>query len=321
METMFAPSSKNHLSTPKATSGVWYNLKRYKSYYIMAALPLLYFIVYKYLPMFGLCIAFQDYVPWVGIQGSEWIGLEHFKSFFTSPYFGRLLGNSFAISLLKILFSFPMPFFFALLLNEVRNTRFKKTIQTISYLPHFFSWVILGGLVFNLTNLTYGVVPRIMEWMGMEPFSLLMQPELFRPIVVSTTIWREVGWGAIVYIAALSGVDQEMYEAAVIDGAGKWKQLIHITIPSILHFFVMMLIMRMGSVLGNDFEQILVLMNENGVLFEVGDVFETYVLRAGIGQGNFSYATAVGMFQSVVGLVFVLVSNFLIKKSGQEGLF
>lgn len=201
-----APPAAGAPPTRRRT-GLLYNLKRYKSYYIMALFPLAYFIVYKYVPMLGLCIAFQDYVPWLGIGGSEWIGPENFKSFFGSPYFGRLLRNSFAINFLKILFSFPMPFFFALLLNEVRSARFKKVAQTISYLPHFFSWVILGGLVFNLTNLTYGALPRVMQVFGIEPFSLLMNPDCFRPLVVITTIWREVGWGAIVYIAALAGVD------------------------------------------------------------------------------------------------------------------
>ena len=203
----------------------------------------------------------------------------------------------------------------------MRAPLFKKAIQTVSYLPHFFSWVILGGLIFNLTNMNYGVVPKIMQSLGMKPVSVLMEPSLFRPMLIITTIWREMGWGAIVYTAALAGVDTQLYEAAYIDGAGKWKQLIHITIPSILPFFTMMLIMRMGSILGNDFEQILVLMNENGILFEVGDVFETFVLRSGIKQGNFSYATAAGLFQSVVGLVFVVLSNAIIKKTGQEGLF
>lgn len=287
----------------------------------MALPALIYFLVYRYAPLLGLAVAFQDYIPWYGIARSEWVGLKNFELFFSSPYFGRLLKNAFIINMLKILFSFPAPFVFALLLNEIRRLHFKKLVQTISYLPHFFSWVILGGLIFNLTNMNYGVVPKVMEALGTKPFSILMDPSCFRPLLVITTIWREMGWNAIVYIAALAGVDMEMYEASYIDGAGKWQQLIHITIPSILPFFVMMFIMRMGSILGNDFEQILVLMNENGVLFEVGDVFETFVLRAGIKQGNFSYATAAGLFQSVVGFVFVMGSNFLIKKTGQEGLF
>jgi putative aldouronate transport system permease protein len=298
-----------------------HNLSTYKPYYLLMLPGILYFIIYKYIPMFGIIIAFEDYVPWYGFIKSQWVGLKNFEMFFKSEYFFRLIRNSFVISGLKIIFSFPAPFIFALLLNELRHDRFKKVVQTVSYLPHFFSWVILGGLMYNFFNLNYGIFPKIMARLGIEPFSVLMTPELFRPLLVISTIWKEMGWGAIVYLAALAGIDQQMYEAAIIDGANRWKQMLHITIPSIMPFFIMMFIIRLGKIIGNDFEQILILMNENGILFEVGDVFETFVYRCGIQQGNFSYATAVGLFQGIVGLLFVLGSNYIIKKMGYEGIW
>ncbi len=296
-------------------------MKKYKYYYLLMLPGILYFIIYKYIPMFGIVIAFKDYVPWYGFINSEWVGFKNFNMFFSSVYFWRLLRNAFVINGLKIIFSFPLQLIFALLLNEVLHLKYKKIVQTVSYLPHFFSWVVLGGLMFNLFNTNYGVIPKVMESIGMQPVSLLMSPGLFRPLLVITAAWRYMGWGAIVYIAALAGIDPNLYEAAVIDGANKWKQMIHVTLPSIIPLFIIMFIMRLGQVLGNDFQQILVLMNENGVLFEVGDVFETFVYRIGIQQGNFSYASAVGLFQGIVGFVFVVSTNYAVKKMGQDSLW
>ena len=280
---------------------------------------IIYFVIFKYVPMAGLVISFQNYSPYLGILGSEWVGLEHFKTFFMNPDFKMLLVNTFSISILNLVFFFPMPIILALLLNEIKNKFMKKSIQTMIYIPHFISMVIVASITFTLLNTDSGVINQIIYSLTGNKLEFLSDPKYFRWIIVIQNIWKETGWGMIIFLAALAGVDTQLYEAAQVDGAGKLRQVWHVTLPTIKSTIIIMLIMKVGTLLNTGFEQIFLM--KNSLNSSVAEVFDTYVYTLGITQGAFSYSTAVGMFKSVVATVMVLTTNWICKKCGETGLY
>lgn len=287
--------------------------------YIFLIPGMLQIIIFDYIPMYGIIIAFKNFSFVKGIWGSEWIGFKNFQYLFQSKDFFMILGNSLTFSILRLLWGFPAPILLALMLNEIGNVKYKRTIQTALYLPHFISWVVVAGMIINILSPTYGVINHSIKFFGGQAIPFLQKPEFFRTIVISAEIWKGAGWGTIIYLAAMAGIDSEMYEAALIDGASRIQRIVYITIPSIMSTVVVVLILRMGSVLRNGFEQIFLLYNP--MVYDVADVFETYTYRVGIMEGRFSYSTAVGIFQSVVGLVLIYTSNKLAKKVGEGRLW
>ena len=293
-----------------------FKLNKYKYLLILPVLIVL--ILFSYKPMYGLIIAFKNFRPRLGIAGSKWVGFQNFQSLFGDVYFTRLLRNTLSISLLNILFGFPLPIILALSLNEVRNNAFKRIVQTMTYMPYFVSMVVSCALV-RVYCQTNGIFSQIFVAFGGDAQNLLMNPRYFYPIYIISDLWQFVGWNSIIYLAALSGIDQEQYEAARIDGAGRFKQMIHITLPGLMPTITVLFILRMGSVLNVGFEKVLLLYNE--ATYEVADVISTYVYRRGIMQADYSYATAVGLFNSVVNVAFLLGANALSRKYSDSSLF
>ncbi|WP_261305442.1 ABC transporter permease [Paenibacillus andongensis] len=294
-------------------------IKRDKYLYIMAAPGLLFFLLFKYFPLWGLLLAFQNYSPYLGFWGSEWVGLKYFNEFFTNPDFMQLFRNTMAISLLNIIFFFPIPIIVALLLNEVRKLAFKKIVQTVIYLPHFLSWVIIVGICFLIFGQGSGVINQLIVESGGQKIEFMTEPNLFWGMLTAQSIWKEAGWGTIIFLAALAGINSELYEAAQIDGASRWQQAMNVTLPGIKSTIIVLLILRLGQVMDVGFEQIYLMMS--GPVAHLADVFDTYAYRVGIQQGRFGYATVAGLFKSVVGLILVVMSNRLAKRFGEEGLY
>lgn len=292
---------------------------RNKWLYIMLVPPLLYLLIFNYIPMFGTVIAFKDFSMVKGIWKSPWIGFENFAYLFQSSEFYRIFRNSILLSFYRLIWCFPVPIILALFLNEIKNRGFKRVSQTILYLPYFISWVVLAGMITQFLSPTEGIINYMLGFFGIEPIPFLQKPEYFRSIIVISDVWKNSGWDTIIYLAAIAGIDQEMYEAAYIDGATKLQRVIKITLPSIMSTVIVMLILRMGSVLKNGFEQILLLYTP--MTYEVADVFETYTYRIGVINGRLGYSTAVGIFQSLIGLVMITVSNRLAQKFGEASLY
>lgn len=286
--------------------------------YLMLVPGVIYFLLFKYGPMFGLTAAFKDYMPFLGFFESEWVGFKHFNRFFNDSSFLRLFKNTLSISLLKLAFFFPAPILLALFLNEVRVGWFKKAVQSLTYFPHFLSWVVIVGITYSLFTTEGGIVNNLIESLGFEPVNFLSSKVWFRPMIVIQNIWKETGWGSIIFLAALSGVEVQMYEAAKIDGASRIKQIWYITLPSIKSTIVTMLILNLGDIMKTSFDQIFLM--QNALNKDVADVFDTYVYRMGLVSGQLSYSTAVGLFKSVVGLILVLLADFIAKKIGEEGV-
>jgi putative aldouronate transport system permease protein len=296
---------------------IWF--RKYWDLYLIMVPGILFFLVFRYAPMWGIVIAFQDYSVFSGIKDSEWVGFKHFLDMFGDNDFAIIFRNTLLISSYKLIWGFPAPIIIALMLNEIRLLAYKRTIQTLIYLPHFLSWVIIGGILFNLLSPSTGMVNKLVQFIGFEPILFLGDPSWFRTIIVASDIWKDAGWGAIIYLAALAGIDPQLYEAAIVDGANKWKQLWHVTLPSIMGTVVILFVLRLGHVLEVGFEQIFVLYNP--LVYEVADVIETYVYRVGITQAQFSFSTAVGLFKSIIGLILVVIANKVAKKLGQEGIW
>ncbi|MCI8924836.1 MAG: sugar ABC transporter permease [Lachnospiraceae bacterium] len=292
---------------------------RYKYLYLLLVPAVLYFLIFHYIPMYGVIISFKDYSFKKGILGSDWVGFENFIYMFKLNDFYRVFRNSFFLSFLRLVFEFPVPIIIALLLNEISSKRFKKLTQTAIYLPHFISWAVIGGILVNFLSPTWGVVNNIIQSLGFEPIFFLGNPKYFRPTAVVSSIWKEAGWGTIIYLAAITGIDMEQYEAATVDGANRWQRLIYITLPNIKTTIILMLILRMGSIMSNGFEQIFTLQNTQNL--SVSEVFETYTYRVGLLGGRFSFATTVGLFASVISMIFLLTTNFISKKMGEETIF
>ena len=294
------------------------DFKRNKFKYMLIAPVIVYFILFAYKPMYGIVVAFQKYRLTAGIGGSPWVGFYQFERFFSDPYFFRLLRNTFSISLLYQLCSNPAPIILALLLNEVRCRWFKRTVQTISYMPHFISIVVICGLITSFCQ-SNGALNDIIEFFGGERHNLLQESELYYPIYLISDIWQGLGWSAIIYLAALSGIDQEQYEAAKIDGAGRLQQMRYITLPGLMPTVSMLFVLQFGSLLSVGRDKTLLLYNE--LTYDVADVISTYVYRRGLIDADFSYSTAVGLFQSVINIVMLVTANKMSKKLGQSGLF
>ena len=294
------------------------NYRQHKMIYWMTLPVILYFLIFHYVPMFGILMAFQNYKPALGLLKSEWVGFQHFINFFQSDNFFRVIKNTLVLSIYDLIFAFPAPIILALLLNEVHNKPFKKTVQTISYLPYFLSMVVICGIIRDFTA-SNGPITAFVTAVTGKTGNLLSMPEMFRPIFITTNIWQMVGYNSIIYLAALSQIDDTQYEEAVIDGAGYWKQCLHVTLPGIAPTIIIMLILRVGQLMSVNFEKVLLLYNQ--ATYETSDVISTYVYRQGIINYNYGYSTAVGLFNSVIGFILIVTTNTLSKKVTETSLF
>ncbi len=295
------------------------DMKRYGGLYLLVIPVVLYYVVFHYIPMGGVVIAFQDYRPRLGILGSEWVGFDHFKDFFDSIYFGRTLRNTLIISFAHLIFGFPAPIVLALLINELRSKKFKKVVQTISYLPYFISVVIICAMVKEFVS-TNGFITKILiDLFDFEKNSLLAQKEFFVPIEVISSIWSGVGFGSILYLSALSGINMELYDAAAIDGAGRFKQTLHVTLPGIAPMIIIQLILRVGSIMNVGHEKILLLYNEG--IYETADVISTYVYRKGLVDMDYSFSAAVGLFNTIINFILVIIANKISAKVSDVSLW
>nr|WP_328803380.1 sugar ABC transporter permease [Paenibacillus silvestris] len=310
---------KTTVGRGRSASLFWRRIVKSRYLYIMVTPGLLYFALFKYWPMWGVLIAFKDYLPFRGFWNSPWVGFKHFDRFFHDPVFWLLFKNTFVLAIYNIVFFFPIPILIALMLNELRLEWFKRTIQTAIYIPHFVSWVVVVGMAYTFFSLENGIFTNMLVQAGMEKTNFLMSNTWFRPMIILEVIWKESGWGTIIFLAALSGVDPTLYEAAKIDGAGRFRQMWHITVPAIRSTIVILFILRLGNFLDTGFEQIFLMLNSTNR--EVGEVFDTYVYVNGIQQGQFSFSTAVGLFKSIVGLCLVLAANQISKKFGEQGVY
>ncbi len=297
---------------------LWGSIKRYRALLFMLILPMLYYLIFCYWPMYGVLIAFKNYKVRRGVMGSEWVGLKYFSQFLADPYFWKLVRNTLLLNVWGLLIGFPAPIIFALLLNELRSDTMRRIAQTICYLPHFISTVVVCSLITSFFAYN-GPVNDLLESMGKTRSTFLMDPSFFRPIYTFSGVWQNMGWGSIIYMAALANVDVQLYEAAVIDGANRWKQMVHVTLPSIIPTIMIMLILQLGNMMNVGFEKVLLLYN--GSTYETADVISTYVYRRGLQKAEFSYSTAVGLFQSVIGLLFLLGSNYLSRKLTDNSLW
>jgi putative aldouronate transport system permease protein len=295
---------------------------KFRFYYLLALPGILYFIIFHYIPMAGIIIAFKDVSPFGGVQGiidGPWVGLRHFDRFLNSFFFWNVMENTVAISGLKILFGFPAPIIFALMLNEVMRVRFKRMVQTISYLPHFISWVVVTGLISALIGTSGGLLTEFLNDVTGRQWSFLTNPEYFRWVLVISHVWKTIGWSSIIYLAAMSGIDTHLYEAAAIDGANRFQQARYITIPSIAFVIVILFIFEVGHILDAGFEQILLLYSP--AVYSVSDIIDTYVYREGLLGLRYSFAAAVGLFKAVLSLFLILGANTLARRLGQPGIW
>lgn len=287
--------------------------------YLMCIPGLVFLLLFKYVPMYGVIMAFQDFNFKKGIFGSPFNEFAHFITLFSSERFYRVLSNSLSLSLIRLLFSFPVPILLALLLNEVRCQWFKRTAQTMMYLPHFISWVVLAGIATNFLSMNGGLINDMIVALGGERINFLGSSQWFRTIIVGTNIWKEAGWGTVIYLATLSGINPEFYEAAMVDGANRLQRIRYVTLPGIANTIVILLILQVGGLMNNGFEQIYLFQNDLNL--SVSDVFETYTYQIGISGGQYSYSTAVGLFKNIVGMILIFSSNTLAKKMGGSTLY
>ena len=294
------------------------NYRQMKLVYWLAVPVLLYYLVFKYAPMFGVTIAFQDYRAARGIMNSKWVGFKHFLSFFNSLYAWRLIRNTVIISVYSIAFGFPAPILLALFINEIKHAHYKRVVQTISYMPHFISTVVICGILVDFLA-SDGVLTDLLVALGGRRTNLLAEASAFRTVYVGSGVWQSVGWGSIIYLATLSGTDPNLYEAAVIDGAGRFRQAIHITLPTLVPLIVLQLIMRMGNIMTVGYEKIILLYS--GLTYDTADVISSYVYRRGLQQGEYSFGAAVGLFNSVINLCLLVFSNWFAKATTGESMW
>ena len=292
---------------------------RMRHFYVLLVPAVVLLIVFKYVPMYGVGIAFVDYNIVRGVLGSTWNNFKWFDWVFTDPFFWRVLRNAVILSLLRLALGFPAPILFALLLNEVRNTSFKRSVQSISYLPHFLSWVVLGGIIRELLSTQRGVVPYVMAAVGLEPINFLTNIPTFRALLVVTGIWQGIGWGSVIYLAALSGIDPELYESATVDGANRLQMALRVTLPALTPVMTILLLLQLGNILEQGWDQIFNLYND--VVVSVSDVFETLVYRSGIEGAKYSYATAINLFQNVVGFALLILTNQIVRRRSEYAIW
>lgn len=294
------------------------SLKKDWQLYTFLILPVIYLIVFQYLPMVGNAIAFRRFMPGGSMIGEEFVGLRYFQMFWNDRTFWRVFRNTVSIGGLTLLFNFPIPIIFALLLNELKSVKLKRFVQTASYLPHFISMVIVAGMIMEMFSAN-GIINQMIQWFGGDPIIFMQRAEWFRTIYVGSDIWQRTGWGAILYLAALTNIDPNLYEAAAIDGAGRLRQTWHVTIPGILPTVITLLILNIGSFMNVGFEKVFLLYNP--LTYETGDVISTYLYRIGLGSANFSYATAIGLTQAVIGFILVMGTNLLSRKLTSRSLW
>ncbi len=292
---------------------------RMRPFYVLAALSMGLLLLFKYVPIYGVVIAFKDFSVHRGWLGSPWNDFKHFRWLFQDPFFTRVLFNTFWISTLRLAFAFPAPIIMALMLNEIRSPLYKRGVQTISYLPHFISWVILGGIFAEMFSVKRGPIAFLFETVGLEPIGFLVYQPTFRGVLVVTGIWKSVGWGTIVYLAGMAGVDPTLYESAEIDGANRWQKAVRITLPSIIPVITIVFLLDVGNILEESFDQIFNLANSS--VLPVADVFDTYIYRSGIVDGRYDYTTAVGLFKNVAGLAILVVVNSVIRRYTEYGVW
>lgn len=293
------------------------NMRKYWMLYVMILPGIIYYLVFKYLPLAGSVIAFQDYQIFKGMLSSSWVGMDNFKFIFTYRDFYTVLRNTATIALYQLVFGFPAPIILALLFNEVRKMLAKRVMQSLFYLPHFLSWVVVGGIVFELLS-SQGVINMVRGWFGLDTILFMQEQQYFRTIVVISGIWKDVGWGTIIYLAAIAGINPSLYEAAVMDGANRWKQTIYITLPTMFPTILVLFLLNIGNFLELGFDQIYNLLTP--MTYSVGDIIETYVYRAGVLQGQYSVTTAIGLFQSVIGFALLWIFNRMARKT-EQGLW
>lgn len=291
-------------------------------YYYLLLLPVIaYFIIFHYIPMYGIVIAFKNYAFLKGILGSDWVGFAHFRRLFSSPLFYNIMKNTINISAQRIIFGFPAPIILALLINEIQHLKFKKIVQTISYLPYFISWVILSGIIKELLSPARGAINGLLGLMGVEPIHFLAEAKYFVGVLIVSGIWQSIGWGTIVYLAAISGINTEQYDSSHIDGANRFQIIRYIVLPSIKSVILILFILNLGGILNSGFDQIINLYNP--MVYSVGDVIDTYVYRIGLVEMEYSFSTAVGLFKNLVGFILVITSNFIVRKlsGGEQGVW
>ena len=294
-------------------------IQKYRQIYLLMLPGILFFILFKLMPLWGLGVAFVDFDIMKGLTGSQFVGLKHFRDFLRADNFGMILRNTLVISFMDILFAFPAPILLSLLLNEVRRVKYKSITQSIIYMPHFMSWAVIAGLTFFLFSTDVGLVNKFLHATGGRVYPFLTNKNAFWWVLLGQNLWKEVGWGTIIYLASISQVDQGMYEAARIDGATRLQQICYVTIPALVPTIIVLFLMRLGKIMDVSFEQ--VWMMQNDMVRSVSETFETYSFQVGVQMGNYSVGTAVGLFKSAIGLITVLLSNWAIKKTGNEGIF
>ncbi|MBP1989404.1 ABC transporter permease [Paenibacillus eucommiae] len=308
-------SNRLNLKKKNSFSAYW----KYK-YLTLIFLPaIIYYVIFHYVPIYGVLIAFKSYKFSLGILGSPWVGFQHFRDLFAFDSFWQVFRNTFLISIYKLIFGFPAPIVFALLLNEIRLSIFKRLVQTISYFPHFLSWVVLGGLAVQFLSPSIGPINLLLQAIGLDPIYFLGDSKWFRTVLVGTEVWKGLGWGTIVYLAAIAGVNPELHEAATVDGANRFHRMRYITLPSMMPVITIMLIFAIGGMVNDDFDQVFNLYNP--VVYEVGDVLSTYTYRMGLINMEYSFATAVGLFKNVIAFVLILSANAIAKKINDYGLW
>ena len=313
---MIAAAKKSPVK--RRQSGYISNIIHNPMLYLMALPVIAYYITFHYLPMYGVVIAFKNYVPARGIWESPWVGLEHFNTFFTSSYFLRLLRNTLSINLKELLFSFPIPILFAILLNEVRSTKFRRIAQSVTYMPHFVSTVVICGLLVDFTKST-GVLTNLFVTLGMPRVNMLSVPEYFQGIFIGGIVWQSFGWDSIIYFAALTGIDPALYDAACVDGAGRFRQTLHITLPGIAPTIVVLMLLRIGSMMSISWDRIVLLYNP--LTYATADVLSSYVYRIGLTKMQYSFATAVSLFNSVINILLLIGANSLSKRVSENSLW
>ncbi|MCC3374541.1 sugar ABC transporter permease [Cohnella sp. REN36] len=297
----------------------WRFVRKYWPLYVLSIPGILYFLIFRYIPLFGSAIAFQDYNVFKGIKGSEWVGLDNFKRMFQYAEFLPILRNTILIGLYDLVFAFPVPILLALLLNEVRAMLYKRIVQTVVYMPHFLSWVIVGGIVVGVLSPSTGIVNHLLSLFGIEPIYFLGENGFIRTILVGSGIWKDSGWGTIIYLAAIASIHPDLYEAAQMDGASRWRQIRSITIPCIMPTIVILFLLQIGNFLDFGFERVFVFLNP--LNSDNGEIIDTYVYRAGLVDRQYSYTTAIGLFKSVVGLLLIVIGNKLSRRVSGEGLY
>ena len=310
---------KEQKLVPQHKRSFWGNLCYYKEYYLMLIPGILFFLVFCYGPMYGLVIAFQDYYPLKGVTGSKMVGLKRFRALFTDPFFLSVLKNTIVISFYKLLVCFPAPILLCLALNEISNYRFKKIAQSVSYLPHFVSWVVVSGIIIEFLSPSRGPINILLQNLGMEPIFFVAEPKYFRGVLVLSDLWKSVGWGSIVYLAAVTSVDPTLYEAAEMDGAGRIKKIIHVTIPALAPIITVMFIMESGKILNDSFEQVYNFLTPS--TYAVGDVISTFVYRMGIQKMQYSFTTAVDLFKNIISFMLVVMTNYIARKTNDYALW